>query len=173
MPPNGGSTCLLSLWLSTSSGKVNILSIYTPTLCSAQERKDKVYEEPNVAICKIPKSESVTSMSEDLIATLDQAALNILGSAGWTTMDNDIYHKLCITNIFFQTRYLHKVSRWHPRSGHCPPKVALQSFWGLWPLLMMGWKEQWSLMGQPQSPSKAEWNRAVCLPQHSSGSSSP
>lgn len=68
--------------------KLNILSIYTPTLCSAQERKDKVYEEPNAAICKIPKSESVTSTSGDLIATLDRR------------LDNDIYHKLCITNIF-------------------------------------------------------------------------
>ena len=39
-PPSQGTSRILSLRLSTSSGPVNILSAYAPTLCSPAETKD-------------------------------------------------------------------------------------------------------------------------------------
>lgn len=50
----GGTPRILSLRLSTSSGQVNITSIYAPTLCSTAETKDEFYEELEITIKEIP-----------------------------------------------------------------------------------------------------------------------
>ncbi len=55
--PSGGTPRILSLHLSTSSGPVNILSIYAPTLCSSAETKDEFYEELETTITEIPTTE--------------------------------------------------------------------------------------------------------------------
>ena len=41
--PSGGSSCILSLHLSPSSGELNILNVYVPTICSTAETKDNFY----------------------------------------------------------------------------------------------------------------------------------
>ncbi len=56
-PPSGGMPIILSLHLSTSSGPVNILSIYAPTLCSSAETKDTFYEELKTTIKEISTTE--------------------------------------------------------------------------------------------------------------------
>ena len=55
--PSSGTACILSLCLLTSSGPVNFLSIYAPTLCSLVENKDKFYEELESSIREIPTTE--------------------------------------------------------------------------------------------------------------------
>ncbi len=55
--PSGGTPRILSLHLSTSTGPVNILSIYAPTLCSSAETKDEFYEELETTITEIPTTE--------------------------------------------------------------------------------------------------------------------
>ena len=52
-PPSDGTERILALRLSTSTGFVNILSIYAPTLCSAREDKDQFYEDPDAAVAKV------------------------------------------------------------------------------------------------------------------------
>ena len=49
-PPSDGTERILALRLSTSTGFVNILSIYAPTLCSAREDKDQFYKDPDAAV---------------------------------------------------------------------------------------------------------------------------
>ena len=44
-PPTVGTERILSLRLTTSTGFVNIMSIYAPTLCSSPEVKDQFYED--------------------------------------------------------------------------------------------------------------------------------
>ncbi len=51
--PSGGTPRILS----PSSGPVNILSIYAPTLCSSAETKDNFYEELETTIKEIPTTE--------------------------------------------------------------------------------------------------------------------
>ena len=58
-PQSSGTACILSLCLLTSSGQVNCLSIYTPTLCSPAENKDEFYEELESSIREIPTIEHV------------------------------------------------------------------------------------------------------------------
>ena len=53
-PPSGGTACILSLNLLTSSGSINFLSIYTLTLCSLAENKYEFYEELESSILEIP-----------------------------------------------------------------------------------------------------------------------
>lgn len=56
-PPSQGTARIPSLRLSSSSGLVNILSIYAPTLCSPAEAKDEFYEELEGSVSKIPDTE--------------------------------------------------------------------------------------------------------------------
>ncbi|XP_062614292.1 uncharacterized protein LOC134276017 [Saccostrea cucullata] len=58
-PPQKGTPRILSLRLSTSSGHVNILSIYAPTLSSTVETKDTFYEALETTIREIPSTEQV------------------------------------------------------------------------------------------------------------------
>ena len=56
-PPSGGTAHILSLCLSTSSGLVNFLNIYAPTLCLLAENKDEFYEELESSIREILATE--------------------------------------------------------------------------------------------------------------------
>ncbi|KAI8482319.1 hypothetical protein Bbelb_399100 [Branchiostoma belcheri] len=58
-PSPEGTSRILSLRLSTSSGPVNILSIYAPTLSSATETKDEFYEKLETTISGIPATEQL------------------------------------------------------------------------------------------------------------------
>ena len=58
-PPVNGSARILTIRLSTRPGCANILSVYAPTLCSTADSKDQFYEELDVAIGNIPKTEQL------------------------------------------------------------------------------------------------------------------
>lgn len=127
-PPTGGSERILSLTLSTSSGKVNILSIYAPTLCSPQETKDQFYENLDSEIRKIPVSEHIVLLGDfnarvgsdhdSWSENLGHFGIGKMNENGQRLLELCSYHKLCITNTFFKSRPSHKVSWKHPRSGH-------------------------------------------------------
>ena len=55
--PSDGTAHILSLCLLSSSGPVNVLSIYAPTLCSLAENKDEFCEELESSIREIPATE--------------------------------------------------------------------------------------------------------------------
>ena len=58
-PPVNGSARILAIRLSTRAGHANIMSVYAPTLCSTADSKDQFYEELDVAIGNIPKTEQL------------------------------------------------------------------------------------------------------------------
>ena len=127
-PPAGGTERILAISLSTKSGKVNIFSIYAPTLCSPQETKDQFYEELDDKIKLIPKSEHIFLLGDfnARVGSEHSTWPECLGHFGVGKMNENgqivlqlySYHKLCITNTFFKTKPLHNVSWRHPRSGH-------------------------------------------------------
>ncbi|XP_076442831.1 uncharacterized protein LOC143281507 [Babylonia areolata] len=57
--PYSGTARILALCLSTSSGPVNLLSVYAPTLCSSAETKDQFYEELHTIFRNIPATEQL------------------------------------------------------------------------------------------------------------------
>ncbi|XP_062615832.1 uncharacterized protein LOC134277519 [Saccostrea cucullata] len=127
-PPQKGTPRILSLRLSTSSGHVNILSIYAPTLSSTVETKDTFYEVLETTIREIPTTEQVYLLG-DLNARVgtDQEAwprnighfgVGKLNDNGQRLLEICSYYDLCITNTFFATKPQHRVSWCHPRSNH-------------------------------------------------------
>ena len=58
-PPSKGTPRILFLRLSTSSGLVNILSFYAPTLSSSAEAKDEFNEDLETTIRDIPATEDL------------------------------------------------------------------------------------------------------------------
>lgn len=102
MPPNGGYECHLSHCLSTSSGKLNILSVYTPTLCSAQETKDKVDEEESENIILL--IDFNVRVGSDRISWPDcfeHFTVGRMNINGQWLVKLCSYHKLCIIVHFF------------------------------------------------------------------------
>ena len=128
VPPTGGSERILSLCLSTSSGMVNVISAYAPTLCSPQEMKDQFYEDLDNIINKIPETEHIILLGDfnARVGAEHSSWPDCLGHFGVGKMNDNgqrllelcSLRKLCITNTFFNTKPQHKVSWRHPRSGH-------------------------------------------------------
>ena len=127
-PPQKGTPRILSLRLSTSSGHVNILSIYAPTLSSTVETKDTFYEALETTIREIPTTEQVYLLGDfNARVGTDQEAwprnighfgVGKLNDNGQQLLEICSYHDLCITNTFFATKPQHRNSWRHPRSNH-------------------------------------------------------
>ena len=58
-PPLNGSERIITIRFSPKTGRANIMSVYAPTLCFTAESKDQFYEELDVAISNIPKTEQL------------------------------------------------------------------------------------------------------------------
>ena len=109
-------------------GITNIICVYAPTLQSPVETKDQFYELLDSAVKKIPKSEQVFLLGDfNARVGADQEAWpSVLGHHGVGKMNDNgqrllelcCFHKLCVTNTFFQNKACHKVSWRHPRSRH-------------------------------------------------------
>ncbi len=108
---------ILSIRLSTSSGPVNILSIYTPTLCSSAETKDTFYEELETTIKEIPTTEHLFLLG-DFNAQIEanhnswphciaHFGLSKLNENGQRLLELCSHHDLCISNMFFSTKPCH------------------------------------------------------------------
>ncbi len=115
--PSGGTPRILSIRLSTSSGPVNILSIYTPTLCSSGETKDTFYEELETTIKEIPTTEHLFLL-RDFNAQIEanhnswphciaHFGLSKLNENGQRLLELCSHHDLCISNTFFSTKPCH------------------------------------------------------------------
>jgi len=127
-PPSKGTPRILSLRLSTSSGPVNILSVYAPTLTSTVETKDEFYEELETTIREIPATEQlfllgdfnarVGADEESWPRSIGHFGVGKLNENGQRLLEMCSYHDLCVTNTFFATKPQHRVSWRHPRSRH-------------------------------------------------------
>ena len=126
--PFGDIAHILSLFLLTSLGPVNFLSIYTPNLCSLAENKDEFYEELESSIREVPATEHLYLFGDfnACLGAYHSSWLSCIGHFGICKLNKDIqrllelfpYHDLCITNTFFATTLNHRVSWWYPRSCH-------------------------------------------------------
>ena len=127
-PPSGGTACIISLHLLTSSGPVNILSFYAPTLCSLDENKDEFYKELESSIREIPGTEYLCLLRDFNAqvgghhtywpSCISHFGMGKLNETGQRLLELCFYHDLCITNMFFATNLNHRVSWQHPRSHH-------------------------------------------------------
>ena len=113
--PFGGTVHILSLLcLSTSSGLVNFLSIYTPTLCSPAGNKDELYEEFESSIREILATEHLYLLGGfNAQVVADHASWpSFIGHFGIGKLNENgqmllvlcSYHDLCIINTFLATK---------------------------------------------------------------------
>ena len=137
-PPSKGTPRILLLRLSSSSGPVNILSIYAPTLSSSVEAKDEFYEELESTIKAIPPTEELYLLGDfnARIGADHDSWPRCIGHFGVGKMNENgqrllelcTFNDLCITNTFFQSKLQHKVSWRHPRSHHWhQPDLVIRS----------------------------------------------
>ena len=127
-PPAVGTTRILTMRLDTTSGPVNIVSVYAPTLTSSEEEKDKFYDELETCIKKTPASEHLVLLGDfnarvgadnsSWPCCIGQFGVGKVNENGQRLLELCSLHDLCITNTFFLTKPIHRVSWRHPRSRH-------------------------------------------------------
>ena len=127
-PPNSGTERILKLQLTTTSGTVNFICAYAPTLYSSSELKDTFYESLDVAVSGIPTTELVYILGdfnarvganhEIWPLALGHHGVGKMNENGQRLLEFCSFHGLCVTNTFFQNKTCHKVSWRHPRSKH-------------------------------------------------------
>ena len=127
-PPQHGTERLLSLRLHTSTGLVNLISVYAPTLGATNDTKDEFYDQLDSFISRIPKEEQLILLGDfnarvgadcdSWPSCLGKFGVGKMNENGQRLLEICSYHELSITNSFFQTKPQHKVSWRHPRSKH-------------------------------------------------------
>ena len=125
-PPKEGSERILALRLQTKGGPANIICAYAPTNCSAEDTKDKFYDELDSIIQKIPCKEQLLLLGdfnarvgadhESWPTCLGRFGIGKMNQNGQRLLELCTLHNLCIANTYFQTKHHHKVSWRHPRS---------------------------------------------------------
>ncbi|KAM7166307.1 craniofacial development protein 2-like [Macrochelys suwanniensis] len=117
-PGQQGTERLLPLQLHTSTGPVNLISVYAPTLGATRDTKDEFYDQLDTIIRSIPKEEQVGTDHNFWPTCLGKFGVGEMNENGQRLLELCSYHDLSITNSFFQTKPPHKVSWRHPRSMH-------------------------------------------------------
>ena len=127
IPPTDGTERLLSLSLSTTNGKMRLISAYAPTLLAESEDKDRFYEDLGTLISEIPSTEGLFILGDfnARIGSDLEAWAPTIGTFGHGTINDNgqrllelcSYHNLCVTNTFFANKRRRQVSWRHPRSG--------------------------------------------------------
>ena len=125
-PPTVGTERILSLRLSTSTGFVNIMSIYAPTLCFSPEAKDQFYEDLDAVVGMVPESEPLFGDFNARVGGDHKSWPDCIWHFGVGRMNKNgqrllelcSYRKLSISNTFFNTKPHHRLSWMHPRSHH-------------------------------------------------------
>jgi len=126
--PTGGSSRLLTIRMKTSTGYINIISAYAPTLTSTPEANDHFYEALQDLLSRIPKSEGIYLLGDfnARVGAEWQAWPTCLGHHGIGRLNENgqrllefcCHHGLCITNSYFTGKDMRKVSWRHHRSHH-------------------------------------------------------
>ena len=127
-PPTGGSERLLTMQMTASTGPVTFISTYAPTLTSTADEKDRFYEALDATIKSVPNKEGLYILGDfnARVGADHKAWPTSLGRLGVGKMNENgqrllelcSFHKLAITNTFFENKARHKVSWSHPRSKH-------------------------------------------------------
>ncbi|XP_046986007.1 uncharacterized protein LOC124556011 [Schistocerca americana] len=128
VPPSGGTERIIALKIYSSSGTVNILNVYAPTLSSSMEEKDLFYYLHSDRIANVPSTETLCILG-DLNARvgsdidiwqncLEHHGVGKIKENGQRLLEVCCFCDLCITNTYFQLKDQHKVSWRHPHSHH-------------------------------------------------------
>ena len=127
-PPTGGSERLLTMRMTASTGPVTFISAYAPALTSTADKKDRFYEALDATIKSVPNKEGLYILGDfnARVGADHKAWQTSLGRLGVGKMNENgqrllelcSFHKLAITNTFFENKAQHKVSWRHPRSKH-------------------------------------------------------
>ncbi|PIK57596.1 hypothetical protein BSL78_05504 [Apostichopus japonicus] len=121
-PPTAGSERLLKLRVNTTTGPVNLVSAYAPTLASNPHAKDQL----DKLIGQISQNEDLFLLGDfnARVGTNHQVWPTCLGHHGIGKL-NEISQRLlelccakrlCITKTYFKHKDKHRVSWMHPRS---------------------------------------------------------
>ncbi|CAE1327771.1 unnamed protein product [Acanthosepion pharaonis] len=118
-PSTGGSERILTLRLSTSTGFVNVLCIYAPTLCATPEVRDQFYEALDETISRNPNTEGLCLRGDfnarvgadcdswpSCLGRQDRGKMN---ENGQRLLELCCHHGLCVTNTFFKCKGRHKL----------------------------------------------------------------
>ena len=126
--PSKGTERIISLRLLCSSGSVNIICAYAPTLTSTPEAKDAFYDQLDAKIKNIPPDEELYLLGDfnARVGSDRNSWPNCIGHFGVGKLNENgqrllelcSYHQLCVTNTFFATKPCHRASWRHPRSKH-------------------------------------------------------
>ena len=126
--PSKGTERIISLRFLCSSGSVNIICAYAPTLTSPPETKDAFYDQLDAKIKSIPLDEElyllgdfnarVGSDRNSWPSCIGHFGVGKLNENGQRLLELCSYHQLCVTNTFFATKPCHRASWRHPRSKH-------------------------------------------------------
>ena len=126
--PSGGSERLLRMSLHTTTGTVNLISVYAPTQMAESDTKDQFYDDLDRELRSVPATEEVFLLGDfnARVGSDREAWPDCLGSYGVGKMNDNgqrllelcTYYGFCISNTFFKVKPLHRASWKHPRSGH-------------------------------------------------------
>ena len=125
-PPTGGSERILTLRLSTSSGPVNIVTAYAPTLYSNPDVKDQFYNALDHTIGMLTPSEHIYLLGDfnarvgaehnTWPTCIGHHGVGKINENGERLLELCCNRNLCVTNTYFQVKQKHRVSWMHPRS---------------------------------------------------------
>lgn len=128
VPPSGGSERLLTMRMTTSTGPVMLICAYAPTLTSTADEKDRFYDALDAAIRSVSNKEALYILGdfnarvgadhEAWPTSLGRHGVGKMNENGQRLLELCSFHKLAITNTFFENKVQHKVSWRHPRSKH-------------------------------------------------------
>ena len=126
--PSDGTEHLLSIRMNTSTGAVNFLNVYAPTLAASAGAKDEFYDQLDDMIKKVPNGEPlfllgdfnarVGAYHDSWPVCIGQFGVGKMNENGQRLLELCTHHNLCITNTFFNCKSQHKVSWMHPPSDH-------------------------------------------------------
>ena len=124
----GGTERILILHLFTSAGFVNFVCTYAPTLLAAPKVKNQFYNQLDATINRTPESHHVYLLGdfnarvgadrESWLRVLGHHGIGKLNENGQRLLEFCCFHKLCVTNTYFQNKDRHKAAWTHPRSNH-------------------------------------------------------
>ena len=82
MPPSEGSERILKMQLSTSSGLINLFSLYAPTLLATKDKKNQFYDQLDEALKGVSPSEAIYVLGDfNTRVSPGQTLLDIMGLA--------------------------------------------------------------------------------------------
>ncbi|XP_061714014.1 uncharacterized protein LOC133522360 [Cydia pomonella] len=126
--PLGVSERIMMLRVNTNSGYITLISAYAPTLTSADEAKDRFYEQLHETVRRVKSSDRLyvlgdfnARVGQDRVPWLDCIGEHGIGKQnenGQRLLEFCSRNLLCVTNTYFKGKLSRQVSWKHPRSGH-------------------------------------------------------